>query len=319
MFAYRTRVIWTSIFFFCLILTSCGGPATPSATVSRTPTPSPQARSTVTTSPSPTALPTPSTPPHYTARVLFRGQGRPDDLAFDPAGHLLFGDFYNGTISRVNADGTITVIARGLAGPEGLTALPNGTLIIAEQRIHSIASLAPGATIPTILRRLPGTPSTARCKDGVDGTAYDPTTNTLIVPDSPTGDVYRMSIDGRTLTLLTSGMVRPVGAMVDQQGNVYVADECGGSVWRIAPGGATQHFNGFAMPDDVALDSHGGLLVIDLAINVHALIRLNLATGQHEILASQGYIEPQGLAVDQHGNIFVSDDFANMIVEYTPS
>jgi len=316
MFARRTSVICPIIFFCCIILASCGGSTTPSASIT------PQASPTRIPTPTPTstATSTPATAPqHYNSRVLFRGSARPDDLTFDQAGHLLFGDVFNGTISRLNSDGSITVIAQGLAGPEGLTVLSNGTMIIAEQNKQRIVSLAPGVTSPTVLRALPGIPSKARCKDGVDGTAYDPTTNTLIVPDSPTGAVYRMSLDGRTLTLLTSGMVRPVGGVVDAQGNVYIADECGGEVWKIAPSGKVQRFGGFGMPDDVALDAYGNLFVIDLAPAIHALIRLNMATGQRETLASQGYIEPQGLVIDQHGNIFVSDDFANIIVEYMPA
>lgn len=318
MFARRTSVIYTSIFFCCILLASCGGSATPSATT--TPTASPTRAATPTPTATPTATKTTSvTPQHYTSHTLFRGSARPDDLAFDQAGHLLFGDFYNGTISRINGDGSVTVIARGLAGPEGFTVLANGTMIIAEQSKHRIVSLALGATSVRVLRALPGTPSTARCKDGVDGTAYDATTNTLIVPDSPIGNVYRMSLDGRTLTLLTSGMVRPVGGVVDAQGNIYIADECGGAVWKIAPGGHVQRIGGFSMPDDVALDSHGNLYVIDLDPAIHALIRLNMATGERQTLASQGYIEPQGLVIDKNDNIFVSDDFANIIVEYTPA
>jgi hypothetical protein len=61
------------------------------------------------------------------------------------------------------------------------------------------------------------------------------------------------------------------------------------------------------------------LLIIELAPSIHALIRMNLATGQRKTLASNGYIEPQGLVIDAHGDIFVSDDYANMIMEYTPT
>src|SRR5207344_3243600 len=104
------------------------------------------------------------------------------------------------------------------------------------------------------------------------------------------------------------GITRPVGASVDAQGNIYVADECGGAVWRIAPDGTKTRIGGFGMPDDVVLDQHGNLLITDLQPSIHALIRLNLATGKREVLARQGYIEPQGLLVDAHDNIFVSDD-----------
>jgi len=244
--------------------------------------------------------------------------GRPDDLAFDRQGHLLFSDFFNGTVSRLNTDGSVTVLVRGVAGPEGIVVLADGTMIIAEQRTNRILTLAPGAKSLTVLRTLPGTPTTAPCKDGVDGLVLDSTTNTLIVPDSPIGNVYRMSLDGTKLTLLASGIVRPVGAAVDAQGTIYVADECGGAVVRITPDGKTTRVGGFGMPDDVAFDHHGNLLVIDLRSSIHALIRVRQATGKHEVLASNGFIEPQGLVVDTNDNIYVSDDFANVIVEFKP-
>src|SRR2546423_9203783 len=37
---------------------------------------------------------------------------------------------------------------------------------------------------PSLQAALPGTPSAAACKDGVDGIGFDSTTNTIIVPDS---------------------------------------------------------------------------------------------------------------------------------------
>jgi sugar lactone lactonase YvrE len=308
-----------------LLLASCSqasGPpnATPSSGAAATAATSP----TIAFTPSPTPTATPGTTPvHYTMRTILSGVGRPDDLVFDPQGRLVFSDFYNGTIRRVNADGSVTTILAGLPGPEGLVYLSNGALIFAEQSTNSIAELLPGSTTPVVLRRLPGTPSPGvACKDGVDGIGFDPTTNTLIIPDSPIGNVYRMSLDGKTLQLLASGIVRPVGAAVDAHGNVYVADECGGAVWVIAPGGKTARITGFSQPDDVAFDPQGNLLLIDLGVSVHALIRVRMTNGQpgqHETLWSQGFIEPQGLVVDARGNIYVSDDYADKIVEFVPA
>ena len=307
-----SRLAYLSILLLGLLLSACNQPST-----------STPATKTTTASPQPTRTGTINTlavvPAHYTSRVVLKGVGRPDDLAFDPQGQLLFSDEFNGTINRINADGTVSLVLKDPQGPEGLVVLPDGTLIFAEQDTNRILSLAPGSHTPTLLRTLPGTPSTAQCKHGVDNIALDPTTNTLIVPDSPTGDVYRMSLDGKTFTKLASGIVRPVGAGIDSQGTIFIADECGHAVWSITPTGQTTRMAGFGMPDDVALDGYGNLLVIDLDPAIHALIRLNLATGKHETLASAGYIEPQGLIVDSHHNIFVSDDYANIIVEYTPA
>jgi streptogramin lyase len=319
MFVKRVSAIFTAMLFCFVFFTSCAN------STSSTPTPSPI--STRATPVMPVASPTldstltstpDTTPTHYTSQVLLSGVDRPDDLAFDPQGHLIFSDFYNGSVSRLNADGSVTKIVTGLAGPEGLVVLSNGTIFIAEQRTNRILALAPGAKSLTVLRAIPGTPGTAPCKDGIDGIALDPTTNTLIVPDSPTGKVYRLSLDGKKLTLITSGIVRPVGAVVDAQGTIYVADECGGAVVRITPDGRSTRITGFGKPDDVAFDHHGNLLLIDLLPSIHALIRVRQSTGKHEILASKGFIEPQGLVVDGNDNIYVSDDYANEIVEFKP-
>ena len=302
----RGRVSAALAAILLLALAACSGA---SSTTTSAPTATPT-RATVT----PTSTPT----GRYTAHLLLHGSQRPDDLAFDVQGRLLFSDYYAGTVSRLSADGSATVLLRGLAGPEGLVVLSDGTLIIAEQRTNRILSVAPGSASPTVIRALPGANSGATCKEGVDGIALDPTNGTVIVPDSPTGDVYRMSVDGRALTRIASGVARPVGAAVDGQGNVFVADECGSAVVRITPAGAVTRIGGFDMPDDVAFDPRGRLLVIDLGPSAHALIRVDLQTGQRETLAADGYVEPQGLAVDARGDVFVSDDAANRIVEYVP-
>lgn len=312
--AKRSSIICSSILICLALLTSCAQSPT---TKNATPTAAPP---TVLPTPSPTLSATPATTPtHFKTRVLLSHFGRPDDLVFDPQGRLVFSDFYNGTISRLNANGSVTVMLRGIAGPEGMVYLPDGTLIVAEQRTNRILKLAPGDSSLTVLRALPGEPSGASCKDGVDGIAYDPTNGTLIIPDSPIGNVYRMSADGMQLKLIASGIVRPVGAAVDAQGNIYVADECGGAIVRIAPDGKTTKIGGFGMPDDVAFDSHGNMLVIDLKPSIHALIRVRADTGKYETLLSKGFIEPQGLVVDARDNIYVSDDYANTIVELIPA
>lgn len=170
-----------------------------------------------------------------------------------------------------------------------------------------------------MLHVLPGTPSNALCKHGVDGIAFDPTTDTLTVPDSPTGDVYRTSLDGKTLTLLASVIVRPVGAGVDGQGNSFLADECGNAIWRITSADKTTHIGGFSMPDDDVPNRYGNVPVIDLQPSIRALIRLNPTTGGRETLASQGFIEPQRLVVDTPGNMYVADDYAHLMIKYTPA
>lgn len=304
------------LFLLCaLALGACAQVAAPGAP----PLTGTAAGTRLTPTPAPRSSGTPGTAPaRYRARLLLMGRYRPDDLAFDQAGRLLFSDVHRGTVSRLNANGSVTQLIGGLAGPEGLVVLPDGRLIIAEQSTNRILAFSPQRGTLSVLRVLPGVPTGRPCQDGVDGIAFDPTTRTLIVPDSPIGVVYRMSLDGTTLVLLAAHIPRPVGAAVDIRGNIYVADECGGALWEIDAGGRLTRLGGFGMLDDVAFDHHGTLFVTDLAPAIHALIRVHLPAGRRDILASQGFIEPQGLAVDSNDNIYVSDDFANRIVMYTP-
>src|SRR5260370_40133813 len=114
MFTKYTRIVYTSIFLCLVLLTSCTN--SPSS-ITQTPTPTRKVATSPTAAPALTVSNTPdTTPAHYNARVVLSGRERPDDLAFDTQGHLLFSDFYHGTISRLNADGSVTVLIAGLAG-----------------------------------------------------------------------------------------------------------------------------------------------------------------------------------------------------------
>jgi streptogramin lyase len=277
----------------------------------------PAAHSTPSTATATSTGATAPTPHRYTARLVMR-QGNPDDLALDSQGRLLVSDVQAGTISRVESDGAVTLLVHGLAGPEGLVVLADGSLVIAEQRTNRLLLLAPGATTPHVLRALPGTPRAASCKEGVDGIGFDSASGTLIAPDSPTGAVYRLSTDGQSLVQVAAGLARPVGAAADGHGAIYVADECGGAIWRLAISGAPQRIGGFSAPDDVAFDPQGNLLITDLGAAAHALIRLDPVTGQRETLAQAGVVEPQGLVVDARGDIFVADEAMRQVMAYVP-
>jgi sugar lactone lactonase YvrE len=293
MLKHRTSVICTSLLLL-LLLTSCG------TSSSSTPTPN-------------------VAPAHYTSHVYYQGTSNPDDLVFDLQGHILFSDGYHGTVGRINADGTVTLLVTGLKRPEGLVMLPNGTLIIAEQQTNRILSLTPGAHSVTILRQLPGSVGAGSCKNGTNGITYNAVNQTILVPDSPTGNLYSLSTDGKTLILLASGMATPDSAVVDSRGDIYIDVECGGSIWRLDIGGTITKYGGFGMLDDIVFDPHGNLLLTDVSSSIHALIRFNLATGQRVTLASQGYEKPEGLLVDAKDNIYLADDDIGKVVEYIPA
>jgi len=285
-----------------------GSPARmPSASPTHTPTPSGPATST-----------SPPTPASYRLDVVHRGTDHPDDLALDASGALLYSDHTSGTISRLNPDGSVTVLHRGLPGPEGMVLLPDGTLVVAEQDANRLVEFRPGRSTPIVLAALPGTSVKATCHQGVDGIAWDPATRSLVVPDPVTGTVYRISADGTSRSVLARGFVRPVGAAVGPDGKVYVADECGGGVWRVGPSGSRVRVADAVMPDDLAFDPAGNLLVTDVRHTRHDVRRRPRTGGAPTVLARADLLEPQGLQVTPSGTILVADDQARLILRLTP-
>ena len=251
--------------------------------------------------------------------MVHRGADHPDDLVLDASGALLYSDYTNGTISRLNPDGSATVLHRGLDGPEGMVLLKDGTLVVAEENTNRVLAFPPGGGGPVVLTTLPGRPLKITCHEGVDGIAWDAKTSTLIVPDPVTGTIYRVAPDGSSRTVVARGFVHPVGAAVGTDGSVYVADECGGDVWRLGAGGARTRAARATMPDDVAFDAQGNLLVTDVRHIKHDVRRWPLGGGASTLLARSGLIEPQGLLVDGSGRIYVSDDQTRVILRLTPT
>ena len=65
-----------------------------------------------------------------------------DDLAFDKQEHLLCSDEIDGTINRLNADGSVTVLLVDSAGPEGLVVKQDGMILFAGQDTNRLARFA---------------------------------------------------------------------------------------------------------------------------------------------------------------------------------
>jgi sugar lactone lactonase YvrE len=253
--------------------------------------------------PASSATPTPAaTCPVQTAstggQVLLSGLASPDDLAFDPEGRLLFGDIKNGTVSRLNSAGAVEQVGTGLQVPEGIVVRPDGRLLVAEQGRNRIVLLDPSSQAVTLWRAF----ANRTGREGIDGIGQDPITGEVIVPDSPNGILWRVSPDGASARRIGAGMTRPVGAVVDQQGAVVVADE-GGAVWKFSAPFQQRRIATLSIPDDVVVDHSGNLFINTLG---DGSIHMTDPAG-HQSVVVRGLQSPQGLALDGADNIFYTD------------
>ena len=234
-------------------------------------------------------------------QALLSNLPAPDDLAFDNDGRLLFGDIKAGTVSALGIDGSVQRIADGLRVPEGIVVLANGEILVAEQGRNRIVAIDPASRAVRQWRAL----ANRTGQEGVDGIGPEllsiaAAPGGVIVPDSPNGVVWRVSIDGKTATQIGSGMTRPVGSAVDQNGRIFVADE-GGSVWTLDP--ARRRFATLPTPDDVVVGRAGDIFVNTLGDNaIHEFD----AQG-HQLSMMSGINQPQGIALDGADNLYYTE------------
>jgi sugar lactone lactonase YvrE len=239
------------------------------------------------------------------AEAILTGLPAPDDLAIDAQGRLLFSDLKTGAVSRLEASGLVAKVADGIHNPEGIVVRQDGTLLVTEQLRNRVDVVDPQthAVVPWHVFPNPAG------RDGIDGLGRDRSSHDVIVPDSPNGVVWRLTNDGTNAVLIGRGMVRPVGADVDVQGNVYVADE-GGPIWRIGGTPLAQvRVVSLRIPDDVVIDRGGSVVVNTLG---DGMVHLVAPDGSLTTLLA-GLRNPQGIVLDGAGNLYVTEFDAGRI------
>jgi sugar lactone lactonase YvrE len=240
-------------------------------------------------------------------QVLLQKQPAPDDLTFDNDGRLLFSDIKTGAVSVLNADGSVQRIAGGMSAPEGIVVQDDGRILVGEQGRNRVVSIDPQTHAVSPWHAFPNRTG----RDGIDGIGpvlpsrdgsgnLLPTGGNVIVPDSPNGVVWRVTADGKTATQIASGMVRPVGAAIDANGRIFVADE-GGALWVLVP--ARLRFATLPTPDDVLVGRAGHIFVNTLGDNaIHELDSLG-----HQVSVITGIQQPQGIALDYADNLYYTE------------
>ncbi|WP_295648926.1 gliding motility-associated C-terminal domain-containing protein [uncultured Mucilaginibacter sp.] len=183
--------------------------------------------------------------------------------------------------------------------------------------------------------------------DGTGNVYVGDQTNNLIRKITPTGAVSTFAGNGLQGSNNGSAGIAsfssPAGLVFDAAGNLYVADRMNNMVRKITPSGVVSTFAGSGVTSAVngtgtaagfygcsglAIDQAGNLYVAD---QDNHMIRKITSTGVVTTVAGSGSIgnanglatsasfnQPFGVAVDVSGNIFVADEFNNLIRKITP-
>lgn len=229
-------------------------------------------------------------------RVVHHFTVSPDDLAVDSSGHLWVTAPQADLLIGLNPDGT-GVTSQSVAGaPEGV-AIDSSGMYVAQQDRNAIAVITPArSTLITFPNR------TANA--GIDGIGSDPTRRRLLVPDSPTGELYAVPLDGPpTPHLLASHLGRPVAVTTDSAGDIFVATEAVPGLIELTTAGSRRDLGHFDDLDEVV--AYAGLLYVT-ELDRHDVVAVDPTSGA-AIPIAVNLPAPQGLAATATGTLEIVD------------
>ena len=252
-------------------------------------------------------------------------------------------------------------VAAKFAGPLAITCDSVGNLFVADnhciRKVHANGAVTTIAGSPGVDGYQDGVGATARFNDS-QGLAADKYDN-LYVADCENHCIRKITPDGTVTTLAGSGddeddeggyvdglgaaarFHSPYDVAVDDECNVYVADQGNhrirkvtptGQVTTLAGSGDEEHVDGlgtaasFVDPNAIAIDRAGTIYVCD-----HHRIRKITPEGSVTTLAGQeqsgradgqgaaaSFSSPHGLIFDAVGNLYVADTYSHLIRKVTP-
>ncbi len=239
----------------------------------------------------------------------------PSGIAADASGNTYVTDFGNHVIRKINASGLVITLAGSVAGiadgppatakfyfPNGSAVDEQGNVYVSEEGTARIRKITPTGDVSTFAG---GTIGNA---DGIGTTAQ---------------------------------FQNPSGITLDEQGNIYVADQYNHRIRKITPAGIVTTLAGstqgsadgtgsaaqFYRPTGVVADAQGNVFVADpfnhkIRKITSAGVVTTIAGSTYGITNGTGtaakFAFPAGLALDKDGNLYVADSENHAIRKITP-
>jgi sugar lactone lactonase YvrE len=302
----------------------------------------------------------------------------PFGAAIDNNGNLFIADQGNNRIRKVATNGIITTVAgngvRGYSGdngaatnaelnqPTGVAIDNNGNLFIADEYNYRIRKVATNGIITTVagngIQGYSGDNGAATNAElsNPSGVATDNNGN-LFIADQGNSRIRKVATNGILTTVAGNGtrgfsgdngattsaeLSYPTGVAIDNNGNLFIADEGNNRIRMVATNGiiTTVAGNGvygyssdnaaatsaeLRYPTGVAIDNNGNLFIADYMnqrirkVATNGIITTvagngtNGYSGDNGAATSAELNHPTGVAIDNNGNLFIADYFNQRI------
>ena len=118
----------------------------------------------------------------------------------------------------------------------------------------------------------------------------------------------------------SAGLNHPRGVILDNSGNLYIADTAHNQIVRVTAGGTasvltiTGLTTGLSAPEGLSLDGSGNLYIADTGNN-RVVVMTPTGAGSVVDLGGLTLVSPAGLAIDAAANLYIADYGNNRIVK----
>jgi uncharacterized protein (TIGR03437 family) len=197
--------------------------------------------------------------------------GAPASVAVDPSGATYYSDSTCGTVVKLKADGTVSIVAGkdgSLSSPLGIAFDTAGNLYIADSGNQRILKIAPSGTVSTLAGNGQrgssgdGGLATLASLNDPSGVAADTHGNVyiadrhnnrvrIVTPDGNIGAYAgsgRSGFSGDAGPAVSASLAAPYGIFLDAAGNLYIADEGNQRVRVVSPAGIINTIAGSGQP-----------------------------------------------------------------------
>ncbi|MFP6702550.1 MAG: SMP-30/gluconolactonase/LRE family protein [Planctomycetaceae bacterium] len=187
------------------------------------------------------------------------------------------------------------------------------TLFLVDRKLPGLWKTTPAGTLEVLYpaKKQFRTPLNAvRCiaSDGKGG---------LLVGDSGTREVYRVTVDGKATPLTKGGIGIAMGIAVSTDGTIFVSDLELQRIWSVpAAGGKPKEFAVLPAPRGMTFDKNGQLWVVSGGPK-NQLVRIDAKGKITAVVKDRIFIYPHDVAVAPDGNAYVSDGYADCIWKVT--
>jgi uncharacterized protein (TIGR03437 family) len=257
-----------------------------------------------------------------TSRSTIRAQ-----VAIDNQGDLLISDIWNGRIRRVTSDGVIRTVVANVGSAALAIDRATGDIVFGSAGIRRISAsgvittlVLPGTAIPGVTNL--GAPNGIAVAP--DGTVYFSYSN-WVFRRSASGAIAVFAGDGQDRSAGDNGpavqasLYGPAGIAIDAAGTIYVAEQWGARIRRVAANGIiTTVASGLNSPYGLAFDPAG---VLHFGDTFGRVVRRVNADGTLTTVAGPGPgfsgdggpalsagVSPAGIAFDRAGNLYIADE-----------